>query len=262
MKIVNHKIEGASYLASPNHGAALTDPTLLVMHYTASGRGAAADQKFFGTSAAKASAHIIVGDDGTVYQSVPFNVKAWHAGVSTWRGRANCNDYSIGIEVDNWGILQKRADGKVYSWTGVVIPDNEVLHAKNKRGVDGYWQVYPEAQLRALDAIVEAILEAYPSIKEVVGHEDIAPVRKTDPGPAFPLQRYANMVGGRTDQTMVSRTVIASSLNARGGPGTNFAVVASLPKGTKVDVVYDAGDWSQIRISNGELAWVYDQYLA
>lgn len=261
MQIKDHRIEGAPFLASPNTSGALTNPSLLVMHYTASGRGAEADQKFFATSAAKASAHIIVADDGKVFQSVPFNKRAWHAGKSTWRGRPNCNDYSIGIEVDNWGILQKRADGKIYSWTGELIPDNRVLHAKNKLGNDGYWQTYPEAQLRALDEIVETILAAYPSIKEVVGHEDIAPGRKTDPGPAFPLQRYANLIGGRGDATTFARTVIASSLNVRAGAGTNYPVTASLPKGTTVDVLYDAGEWAQVRSPSGEVGWVYDQYL-
>lgn len=266
MRIVDHKVEGAPFLLSPNTSGSLSKPTLLVMHYTASGRSAEADQKHFASRGAQASAHVIVARDGKIYQSVPFNVVAWHAGKSIWRGhqvRGSCNSFSIGIEVDNWGVLQKRGDGKFYSWTGEVVPDNEVLHAKNKLGNDGYWQTYTEEQLRALDELTEAILKAYPTITEVVGHEDIAPRRKTDPGPAFPLTRYSNLVGGRGDQSdqPQHRKVIASSLNVRTGAGTNYELIGSIPEGTEVEVLYDAGEWSQVRTPYGAVGWVYDQYL-
>lgn len=192
MTITNHIYGGSLYKTSPNHGGALQSPTLLVMHFTASGGGKQAAD-YLSNPAAKASAHIVVGESGDTYQIVPFNVKAWHAGVSTWRGRPNCNDYSIGIEIANWGGLAKRADG-FYSWTGVKIDPARVLHAKNKLGVDGYWETYPETQLKKVEDLTKEILAAYPSIREIVGHEDVAPVRKTDPGPAFPLDRYKALI--------------------------------------------------------------------
>ncbi len=151
--IEGNLVKGAKFLQSPHHGASLVKPTLLVMHFTASGNTGENDAKYFQNPAAKASAHIVVDRDGTITQCVPFNVKAWHAGVSTWRGKSNCNDYSIGIEIDNWGILTKREDGGYRSWTGQSLSPDLVLHAKNKLGNDGYWEIYPEEQLKALDSL-------------------------------------------------------------------------------------------------------------
>lgn len=261
MEIKNHLIPQGLYQQSPNTSGPLVQPTLLVMHYTASGLGGEGDAKHMCNPAAKASAHVVVDAAGKMFQIVPFNKKAWHAGVSIWRGKKNCNDYSIGIEVDNWGILTKRGDGSFASWTGTPVPANQVIHAKNKRGIDGYWQAYPEAQLRAVQELTEAILEAYPSIREVVGHEDIAPGRKTDPGPAFPLQRYANLVGGRGDAPDQTRTVQANQLNLREAASPTADVLAVLTKGTQVTVLYDGGDWSQVKAGDKQ-GWVADQWLS
>jgi N-acetylmuramoyl-L-alanine amidase len=256
----NGILQGVKFLPSPNVGEALVNPTLLVQHYTASGGSGEADGKFFQSPNAKASAHFVVDRDGTITQCVPINKKAWHAGKSAWRTRSNCNDFSIGIEIDNWGILTKRADGTFASWKGVVIPAANVIHAKNKRGIDGYWEAYPEAQLRAVLALSEALCEEIKSIDEIVGHEDIAPVRKTDPGPAFPMARFQSIPHGRENES-ITRTVMAEALNVRGGPGTNFdKLSATLKKGDKVEVILDAGDWSQIR-TGSFVGWVFDQYL-
>jgi N-acetylmuramoyl-L-alanine amidase CwlA len=100
VKIIDHKLQPGWRKPSPNHGGPLDGPTLLVMHYTVSGAGAKGVADYFTSPAANASAHIVVGRDGDIRQVVPFNVKAWHAGKSVWRGRSNCNDYSIGIEID------------------------------------------------------------------------------------------------------------------------------------------------------------------
>jgi len=195
LQVINHLIDGKPlYKASPNVGGALVNPTLLVMHFTASGVGARGDADFLSNPNAKASAHVVVGETGDYYQIVPFNKKAWHAGVSSWKGKNNCNDYSIGIEVDNWGIVTKKPDGTFQSWTKAPVDASRVVHLKNKRGVDAYWQTYTDIQLAKVGEITKAILAAYPSIKEIVGHEDVAPGRKTDPGPAFPLARFQSLL--------------------------------------------------------------------
>lgn len=262
MKIINHLIDGKPlYGTSPNIGGTLSKPSLIVDHYTAgdgSGKGSA---KFLCNPAAKASAHVVIADDGSLYQIVPFNRKAWHAGKSVWRGVANCNDFSIGLEVDNWGLLTKREDGTFRSHRDVAIPAKDVIHRVNKRGIDGYWQAYNPKQLDVLEELHIALLEAYPSIKEVVGHEDIAPARKIDPGPAFPLERYNNLVGGRVNAPKLKRKVIATSLNVRNGPGREFSVVGSLTQGQEVTVVYDGGEWSQIQ-SGQTVGWVFDAMLS
>lgn len=268
MQITNHRLNPGWHGASPNVGGALAKPTLLVMHFTASGRpGPEGDANYFLRPEAKASAHIVVGRNGKVLQVVPFNVKAWHAGKSIWRGVPNCNDYSIGIEIDNWGKLTRTADGQVRSWTGEVIDPGravELTHKHESRPC--LWEQYSEAQLNAVVAVTRLILAAYPTIKEIVGHDDIAPGRKTDPGPAFPMSRFQGLAQGRGDAAVLTRTVIASRLNARGGPGLEFDTLGGFAQGSKVKVLYDApGPWAQVEgaLDDGKkvTAWVADQYL-
>lgn len=268
MQITNHKLDGCWKGPSPNSGGALTNPTILVMHFTASGgAGPQGVRNYFLNPAAKAAAHVIVGRDGTVEQVVAFNVRGWHAGKSIWRGKPNCNDFSIGIEIDNWGALTKTEDGKFRSYTKAVVPPALVTQARHKfDGVMRYWEIYEEKQLDALTEVTRAILAAYPSIKEIVGHDDIAPGRKSDPGPAFPMSRFTSLVAGRGDQPSVKRKVIASSLNLRGGAGMNYEVLGQLKSGDTVTVLYDApGAWAQVSTTlggqSGVIGWVADQYL-
>jgi AmpD protein len=104
----------------------------------------------------KLSAHALIRRDGTVIQYVPFGCRAWHAGVSEYGGRAACNDFSVGIELE---------------------------------GVDD--APYEPAQYAALGTLIAALLRAYPTLSadHLVGHSDIAPGRKTDPGLSFDWPR-------------------------------------------------------------------------
>jgi AmpD protein len=100
----------------------------------------------------RVSAHVLIRRDGELVQYVPFGQRAWHAGVSQFEGRTACNDFSIGIEFE--GTDEAR---------------------------------YEEAQYLAAAALLRALLRAYPSLTapRIVGHSDVAPGRKTDPGEAF-----------------------------------------------------------------------------
>jgi AmpD protein len=102
----------------------------------------------------KVSAHFVVRRDGALVQFVPCERRAWHAGASTWRGRTRCNDFSIGIELEG-------ADD---------VP-------------------FEDAQYAVLAFLIKALQRAYP-ILDIVGHSDIAPGRKTDPGPHFDWPRF------------------------------------------------------------------------
>lgn len=102
----------------------------------------------------KVSAHFFIRRDGEIIQFASCNRRAWHAGVSAWQNRPRCNDFSIGIELE---------------------------------GSDD--DPFTDIQYKQLAELTQAIQEAYP-IKEIVGHADIAPVRKTDPGPCFDWARY------------------------------------------------------------------------
>lgn len=261
--IKNHKLD-VKQIPSPNQSGTIK-PTMIVLHYTATGPSKNYSvANYFTRPAAKVSAHLVVERDGTTAQCVDFDKKAWHAGRSVWKGRANCNDFSIGIEIDNWGYLTKNQAGQYISHTGKVVDPKMVLEAKNKRGNPGYWEIYDPRQLQKVSEIIDELLESYPSITEIVGHEDIAPGRKIDPGPAlYDFQRkMANKFnGGRTNFEKTDiREVTSSGLRVRTGAGTNYSILTTLPKGAQVEVIYDSGLWSKIKHPDGE-AWVYDKYL-
>lgn len=267
MRVKNHFLEGVPQILSPHHGGRLLTPTIIVLHYTASGEGRDGDARFFASNQATTSAHLTVSREGETTQCVPFNVKAWHAGKSIWRGVSNCNDYSIGIEIDNWGLLDKRADGKFYSCGNIVIPQERVYIGPNKLGAGQYWETYPVDQQLRVAEDCRAIVAAYPSIKEIVGHEDIAPRRKCDPGPALYdfIRKLNNDIfdNGRAGPTHEDvRTVIGSTLNVRSEPSITASLIGSLRKNDEVTVLYDAGLWCQITYNGSTQAWVSDKFLS
>jgi AmpD protein len=115
-----------------------------------------------GIAGLRVSAHFLVRRDGSLVQFVPCGLRAWHAGTSTWRGRSRCNDFSIGIELE---------------------------------GSDD--TAFENPQYDALANLARSLTAAYPII-DVVGHSDIAPGRKTDPGPHFDWRRFrAAVAAGR-----------------------------------------------------------------
>jgi AmpD protein len=107
------------------------------------------------------SAHVLVARDGALTQYVPFTRRAWHAGKSNYCGREGCNDYSVGIELEGTDDLP-----------------------------------YAAPQYLALAALVATLRRTYPSLRSaaLVGHSDIAPGRKTDPGPSFDWRRLTQLL--------------------------------------------------------------------
>ncbi len=148
--------------SSPNHdarppGAAVE---MLVLHYTGMKDAEAALERLC-DPAAKVSAHYLVDEDGTVWRLVDEARRAWHAGRAVWRGRADVNAISIGIELVN--------------------PGHEF----------GY-RPFPEPQVEALIALARDILARHPiPARNVVGHSDVAPARRADPGELFDWARLA-----------------------------------------------------------------------
>jgi AmpD protein len=107
------------------------------------------------------SAHFLIRRDGELIQFVPCHQRAWHAGESSWRGRCRCNDFSLGIELEGTDD----------------VPFEEVQYARL--------------------AALTAALKAQYAIADIVGHSDIAPGRKTDPGPCFEWARYRKLLENR-----------------------------------------------------------------
>ncbi len=237
-------------LPSPNHsGAFARPPGLVVMHYTAgaSARGSAA---WLANPASGASAHLVIGRDGEVIQCVNFENRAWHAGRSAWKGLANLNDHAIGIELANWGPLAPSPAG----WCAPDGKDVPAIPARHRNGgpLCG-WETYPAIQIETAAAIVRALSKVYP-IREIVGHDDIAPQRKRDPGPAFDMAAFRAAVLGSDPPAIVT----ASRLNVRTGPGLGFPVCDTLARGAPVSVRERHRDWIAIAPER----WVFADYVA
>lgn len=145
---------------SPNHEPRPRGVDMLVLHYTGMPTGRAALERLC-DPAAKVSAHYLIDEDGSVYALVPEDRRAWHAGVSFWAGATDINDRSIGVELVNPG----------HEW--------------------GY-RPFPEAQMTALEALAQDIMGRHGiAPARVLGHSDVAPRRKQDPGELFDWPRLA-----------------------------------------------------------------------
>lgn len=172
-EVVEDRLLGAKWMPSPHHSPrpAWAHVELVVIHCISLPEGqygtGAPERLFCGTldcsehasfddlEGVEVSAHLLIRRDGDVKQFVAFDQQAWHAGVSIWAGRERCNQFSVGIEVE--GCID---------------------------------EAYTHEQLNALTHVLNALLEHYEhlSVNHIVGHQDIAPGRKTDPGPHFDWQ--------------------------------------------------------------------------
>jgi AmpD protein len=175
----NGTLQGVRQIASPNYDArpAGTLVDLIVVHGISMPPGdfggpwierlftndlpPAAHPYFAEIGPLRVSSHLLVQRDGAITQYVKFTDRAWHAGKSQFEGRDACNDFSIGIELEG-------AD---------TVP-------------------YEDAQYAALAEVIAALFAAYPDLRphRIVGHSDIAPGRKTDPGPAFDWARARRLI--------------------------------------------------------------------
>ncbi len=190
------------FVKSPNIDTPLQERLFVVMHYTG-GASFSASVAWLTSKSSGVSAHLVIGRDGEVAQLVPFDLRAWHAGTSAWKGYTGLNNYSIGIELDNAGMM-KRSGNRWVSTFGRVYPDTEVLAAPHKSipSVIYGWHRYTDIQLKTAAEVVAALVKEY-SIQEIIGHDDIAPGRKWDPGPAFPMEMFrqdvAALVSGQVE---------------------------------------------------------------
>jgi N-acetylmuramoyl-L-alanine amidase len=192
MEINNHRLlgKGITYIESPNQGGAYASgyPDTLIMHYTACPNAESAIRILTdGDSEHRVSAHLVIGRDGAVTQLLPFDIIGWHAGVSSWDGREAFNQYSLGIEIDNAGQLEERY-GRYLSWFGQEYPAEEVVHTIHRNQQEAtYWQIYTPEQLEVVEELARLLVSTY-GLRYILGHEEIAPDRKVDPGPAYPLE--------------------------------------------------------------------------
>jgi len=269
MEIKNHLLSGSNVnkmIESPNVSGEFEEGNLdtIIIHYTAG--PAEASINTLTNPKVKASAHVVIDRDGSITQLVPFNKIAWHAGKSSYDGRVGFNKYSIGIEIVNAGPLTK--SGNVYrSWYGEAFNPSDVIEAIHRNQTTAkYWHIYTTEQITAVTELCTELIEAY-SIKHIYGHEEIAPTRKTDPGPAFPLDKLRTQLLGEssrdddTDEDLPDTgRVTATSLNIRSLPNSNADLVAKpLVKDTKVSIISEKEGWYKVKIEVE--GWVSAKYI-
>jgi N-acetylmuramoyl-L-alanine amidase len=257
------------YRPSPHVGTNIA-PRFLVIHYTA-GSSAAGTVAWFCSPASRVSAHLVIARDGTVTQMVPFNREAWHAGQSRWGSLSGLNRHSIGIELDNAGCLIRSGGKWVSPLTRRSYPDSEVAVAPHKNDPPGAapsgWHAYTPEQIEATLACGLALVNHY-GLDDVLGHDDIAPGRKRDPGPDFPLDSVRARLMGRGDDHP-ERYRTTARLFVRAGAGPDFAALPGtpLPLGTEVEVLAKHGLWWQVDVVgevNGVMdivGWSHSKYL-
>ena len=174
-EIINHLITSAEFRESPNCSERPPDVQviLMVIHNISLPPGrfggthiidffqnkldVSADEYFEEIKNLKVSSHLLIDRRGRVTQFVPFNKNAWHAGISHYQGQENCNDFSIGVEMEGTDSID-----------------------------------YTTKQYESLREVTLSLMKAYPRIiiDNIVGHSDIAPERKTDPGESFDWSRF------------------------------------------------------------------------
>ena len=171
-------------IESPNHDARRDDIRFVVLHYTGMESGEAARERLCDPEA-KVSAHYLVWEDGRVEALVPEDRRAWHAGVGEWRSVTDLNSASIGIEIVNGGHDWPDADGK--------LPP------------------FPVAQIKSVVRLLKTMLARYDLTPDaVIGHSDLAPTRKQDPGEHFPWRHLAEQgVSIWPDSAEADATILA-----------------------------------------------------
>jgi N-acetylmuramoyl-L-alanine amidase len=190
----DHWLVGVKRSPLPGRGA-MNIRRCVVEHFT---DGATAQSSIDYAKSMGLSAHIFIDRDGTVIQCVPFNQMAYHAGASAWidpktrKRYTGANSFAIGIEIANGGYDDPGNDA--YDWAAKQ-PGFECVDMKHRNGGPmRSWEVFYAMQIASVLGVTKALVERY-RLDDVTGHDCIAPKRKTDPGPAFPMQMVREYCG-------------------------------------------------------------------
>lgn len=285
MRIDTHRLSGIPFQPARAFGGEIT-PCIVVLHDTASRleKGSAAA---YLAGSDKVSVHFVVERDGTIVQQVPTNRRAFHAGKSTFNGRANCNDFSIGIEIVNPGRLTRLSDTQAVAWYGqqFAIGLQDIREVETPEHGKGLWMPYSEAQISAVLDLLQALFRDLPTLTDITTHWYVSPGRKIDTNPLFPLEHIRARILGRddpadaaaeaasqpvlptpTDQQFVEIEVPPGDhLNLRRWPSFNPNVIARIPAGTAVPMIrkgiFGGRLWLAVTYAGRE-GWILGAYTA
>jgi N-acetylmuramoyl-L-alanine amidase len=248
---------------SPNIGHKI-DLKYLIIHYTATDTAGSAINWFHTPPPGnpnRIAAHVVVDTDGTITQQVPFNRKANHAGFSIWDGGlSGFNLFSIGIEIVNPGYCEKLADGSfrrkikdgVFEHYPASHEGSKILNTNHKHKFwsaadNHHWFLYPQAQLDAVFTLGKLLIEQYQLI-EALGHEDVSPGRKPDPGPMFPWDSFRRHLYGMHNNVGKIYVVDSSdgTANLRANHEASATKIKTLPNGYQMGLIETFGNWSKV----------------
>ena len=231
-------------------------PEFIIMHYTTGTRMESTINTFKDPSSG-VSTHLLIGRDGRVVQFLPFDRIAHHSGYSWWEQRKYLNTCSIGIELDNAGMLIHK-DGQ-WQRRKIIVPDNEVLrkihkHQYDSRKPETYpgWQTFTDVQLKVAFNIVQALVRKYP-IKEILGHDDVNIRNRYDPGPLFEdtMKEWRKTLLGR-EEPIVKEYLINHETEIYG----NFQGRLPNPKQRTFDLPLPAKSLVKVLREDGEFSLV------
>jgi len=216
-----------------------------------------------GRGGSNVSCQFTVDRNGDAYQCGDLDQRLWHAGVSHIAGMVGLNDYYIGIEQANYGFwaVDERKLKPLQHYI-----DAGWLHAAHKYDPSRqlWWEPYPEPLLAKTEAICRWLLQNIPSIKNIHGHDDVSPGRKSDPGPAFPMNRYRNLLMP-DDMSKPPRykVVVSDFLNVRASPSASAdkREWGPLKPDDVVEYLREEGSWFMIRDKEKREGWVNSLYL-
>lgn len=209
-----------SFVQSPNFKAGRDKPvSAIILHFTG-GATLEGSVRWFQNKLAKVSAHYVVGRDGNIVQMVLEQDTAWHAGRSLLYGDPAVNSMSVGIEIVNWGELKKVGD-EFFCWPAkdpnapIGSPDREEYTRPYSSATFGtpkfdkgkWWAPYSLLQTVAVTKLCAEVCKRYPLItpERIVGHEDVAPGRKNDPGPLLNIDEIRRSVSKSKSAVIVGR---------------------------------------------------------
>ncbi|NCD70231.1 N-acetylmuramoyl-L-alanine amidase [Mucilaginibacter agri] len=265
MKIVDHWLVAETAdekikISKSGNARDPIDPDYLIIHYTATDDASSAINWFMDTknNPDHIAAHIVLNVDGTITQLIPFNCRANHAGTSTWDGVDSMNYHAIGIELVNPGFVTKHADGTFSRSTDGGTKTYPASSSDKFMKIDHkhkfwpnshYWSKFPDPQLKALYELGKVIFDEY-ALVQAIGHDDISPARKADPGPAFPWATFKNRVFGHADNTGKIFVINTEGTNFRSEASTSASVKKKLSKGYEVGLIETKGQWSRVYLTN------------
>lgn len=258
MEIINHILHDkqgkALFQESPNHGTRDIQPKFVIMHCTDTASSMQNNIRSMLRDSYKASAHLLIGRKGEIVQFVPFNLKAFHSGGGQWdfvKGNVDMNSWSLGIELLNASYLEENEAGE-YHKRGAVIPKEDRRKLQHRsHNTPFWWQKYPKPQVNAAMAVTKLLFQNYSSLEDVLGHDEINPANRIDPGPAFPMRRFHAEVLGLDKKfpiKRVYRTIRTANLYNKPGSKAEIIPGSRLERNTPLGILKKQAGWAYIHV--------------